>query len=126
MLRISVQEKKRHFPFVPFKSKCAPDLMKKLYNKPRRANDIKKKIHSMSSRGQCTLLPPFDSWSSAFAASAGFAGALGAREELGHQLGDVRQLGVGVQHVHGLLHFLSHFGVVGVDNFGQKDDNQQR
>lgn len=77
-------------------------LIKKLYNRPRRANDTLKNVASIASPGgqKSTLLPPFDSWSRAFAASTGFAGAFGAREELGHQLRDVRQLGVGVQHVH--------------------------
>lgn len=54
------------------------------------------------------VLPPLDGWPAALAATAAacLAGALGAGEELGHDLRDVRKFGVGVQHVHGLLHFL--------------------
>lgn len=54
----------------------------------------------------CVVLPPLGSRPGALAAATCLAGALGAREELGHELGDVWKLGVGVQHVHGLLHFL--------------------
>ena len=52
------------------------------------------------------VLPPLGGGPCALAAAACLAGALGAGEELGHELGDVWKLGVGAQHVHGLLHFL--------------------
>lgn len=52
------------------------------------------------------LLPPLDRGPRALAAAARLAGALGAGEELCNQLGDVGKLGVGAQHVHGLLDFL--------------------
>lgn len=54
------------------------------------------------------VLPPFGCGPAALAAAAaaGLAGTLGAREQLGHELRDVWKLRVGVQHVHGLLHFL--------------------
>lgn len=53
------------------------------------------------------LLPPLDCGPRALAAAARLAGgALGAGEELCDQLGDVGKLGVGAQHVHGLLDFL--------------------
>lgn len=56
---------------------------------------------------RCAVLPPLDGWPAALAAAAAcFAGALGPREELGHDLRDVWKFRVGVQHVHGLLHFL--------------------
>lgn len=72
------------------------------------------------------VLPPLDSWPRALAAAAAcLAGALGAREELGHELRDVGKLRVGVQHVHGLFHFLSHLWVIGVDHFGQQHNDQQ-
>jgi len=62
-----------------------------------------------SRRGFSGVLPPFHRRPGAFAAAAaaGLAGALGAsREELGHELRHIGQLRVGVQHVHGLFHFL--------------------
>lgn len=54
----------------------------------------------------CTVLPPLDCWPRAFAAAPCFTRAFGAREELSHDLRDIWELRVGVQHVHGLLHFL--------------------
>lgn len=53
-----------------------------------------------------TVLPPLGSRPGALAAAACLARALGAREEFGHELRDVWKLRIGVQHVHGLLHFL--------------------
>lgn len=53
-----------------------------------------------------TVLPPLGSWPCALAAATCFTGALGAGEELGHELRDVWKLRVGAQHVHGLLDFL--------------------
>ena len=53
------------------------------------------------------VLPPLGSQPGTLAAAAAcLTGALGAREKFGHELRDVGKLGVGVQHVHGLLHFL--------------------
>lgn len=85
----------------------------KLYNRPR-GEKLHLKIllpwHNWSFlrqiEGTRTVLPPLDGRPGALGAAACLAGALGAGEELGHELRDVWKLGVGVQHVHGLLHFL--------------------
>ena len=60
------------------------------------------------------VLPPFHGGPGAFAAAATrLPRALGAsREELGHELGHVWKLWVGIQHVHGLFHFLEMKGKV--------------
>ena len=58
--------------------------------------------------GRVLVLPPFHCGPGSFAAAATrLPRALGAsREELGHELGHVWELWVGIQHVHGLFHFL--------------------
>lgn len=53
-----------------------------------------------------TVLPPLHGWPRALAAATRLAGALRAGEKLGHELGHVRKLRVGAQHVHGLFYLL--------------------
>lgn len=92
-------------------------FQRKLYNRPR-GETKRKTLKNLASTARLLLLqadrragpravlPPLHCGPAAFAAAACLAGAFGAGEELGHELGDVWKLGVGVQHVHGLLHFL--------------------
>lgn len=52
------------------------------------------------------VLPPLHSWPGALAAATCLAGAFWAGEKLCHELGHVRELRVGAQHVHGLFNLL--------------------
>lgn len=77
---------------------------------------------------QCTVLPPLDRRPRALAAASCLAGALGAREELCHKLRDVRKLGVGAQHVHGLFNLLQRQQKVlmVVDGEGESEKKEER
>lgn len=62
---------------------------------------------ALQTRSEWVSLPSFHCRSAAALASPPwFPRALRAREQLGHELRDIWKLRVGVQHVHGLLHFL--------------------
>lgn len=82
-----------------------------LYNRPHVGKKKKKRLKILlpwrwAQIWVLTALPPLHSRPRALAAAARLAGALWAREKLGHELGHVRKLRVGAQHVHGLFYLL--------------------